>query len=459
MSSSNYSIFALNKTTDMIKKLQLFLLLGVILNIFSCTSDEDNNPDKSTRAFSHTVATDWFDLTRGLTKTTPGFSPPVASRAFGYCGVALYQSVLAGMPNYKTLENQLSGLSTLNTKVDPSLKYNWEIIANAALANMCKLLYPTATDSMKNLINTLETLTLDRIKSGVSDEVVNRSIEFGKSISDEIFEWSKTDNGHEGYTKNFPASYVVPQGPGLWVPTSSQKIPLQPYWGDNRTFVPNNTNSSQPALTITFSEDKSSAFYKQALEVFETSETLTPEQTTIAKYWSDDAGLPGTPPGHSISILTQIIRKENLDLAKTAEIYAKVGMALSDAFVSCWKCKYVFNLLRPVTYIQANIDPSWKTLLNTPPFPEFTSGHSAQSGAFSAVMSNAFGSSYSFTDRTHELRTDIDGTPRIFNSFKQMASEAAISRLYGGIHYREAIDVGVAQGEKVGSRVLALNWK
>ncbi len=180
---------------------------------------------------------------------------------------------------------------------------------------------------------------------------------------------------------------------------------------------------------------------------------LTQEERTIAFYWSDDPGDPGTPPGHSISIATQVLQMEKASLALAAETYCKVGIAVSDAFVSCWRCKYHFNLLRPITYIRENIDVSWSTVLSTPPFPEYTSGHSVQSGATAQVLSDLFGYNYHFTDRTHEHRTDIDGSPRSYDSFFDMADEAAISRLYGGIHYRDAIEIGVEQGIKIGQAV------
>ncbi len=437
-----------------IKYLILFIF---VINLNSCTND-DEKPVKATKSYSNKVAVGWFDILRELTKTTPGFSPPVASRAFAYSGIVLYQTVLGGMPNYYSLEEQLNELKVLQTKAEPNVNYAWDIAANAAMANIARLLYPTATDSMKNLINTLESSNLAEFGLGIDQNSIDKSIELGIGISNEIFEWSKTDGGHEGFKTNFPSNYVVPQGPGFWVPTSTQTIPLQPFWGNNRNLVPGSASISQPSLTITYSDDRQSDFFKQALEVYTTSENLTPEQILIAKYWSDDAGLPGTPPGHSISVLTQILKLENSNLAVSAEMYAKLGVALSDAFLSCWKCKYTFNLIRPVSYINNAIDPSWKTLLTTPPFPEFTSGHSSQSGAFSFIMTEKFGDNYSFTDYTHESRTDIDGTPRKFSSFKAMADEAAISRLYGGIHFREAIETGLTQGEKVAKAVSSIRW-
>ncbi len=439
-------------------KLILSLCIILSISINSCTDDEIR-PDRTSSAYTAQVATSWFDLTRDLTKNCPGFSPPVASRAFGYCGVALYESVVPGMRDYNSLVGQVNGLQLL-TKVEDDKDYEWRISANASLATICRLLYANAPDAFKTKINELEASNLSKYSTDEEQEVIDRSIAFGQVVANEIFEWSKTDGGHEGYTKNFPTSYVVPIGPGLWVPTSTQKIPLQPYWGDNRTFITNDALVSQPVLNKKFSTDKTSDFYFQATEVYNTVKNSTPDQTLIAKYWSDDAGLiGGTPPGHSISILIQILNKENANLTTAAEMFAKAGMSLADAFISCWKCKYTFNLLRPVSYIQQNIDATWNPILSTPPFPEFTSGHSSQSGAFAIIMTNKFGNNYRFTDNTHANRSDINGSPRTYNSFNEMALEAANSRLYGGIHYREGNESGIKQGELIGDAVLGLQWK
>ena len=186
---------------------------------------------------------------------------------------------------------------------------------------------------------------------------------------------------------------------------------------------------------------------------------IKPEEEIIAKFWSDDPGQPGTPPGHSISIATQVLKKESYNLAKSSEVYAKVGMAVADAFISCWRWKFVYSYIRPISFIRSKIDPSFVSVLETPPFPEYTSGHSVQSGATAKVLTELFGSNYVFSDSTHVNRTDINGTPRSFKSFYDFATEAAISRLYGGIHYREAIEKGVEQGIKIGTEVSKLKFR
>jgi hypothetical protein len=397
--------------------------------------------------FDAEVATAWFDQALALVKGTPGFSPPVASRAFGCTGVTLYEALAPGMDGFRPLGNVLPDLSPVP---DAGKNYDWPTVANAALASILRGLFPL---SQAGIINALEQRFEDRFRPALQQGVFRRSVERGRDVADAIFEWSKTDGGHEGYLNNFPP-YEPPSGPGLWVPTPPGLLPaLQPYWGRNRCLAIEEAAACPPGDHPTFSEASSSAFYAEALEVFETVNNLTEAQAEIAQFWSDDPGATPTPPGHSISIATQILRRENASLATAAETYARVGIAVSDAFVACWYQKYVYNLLRPVTYIRRLLDPAWLPLLVTPPFPEYPSGHSVQSGAAFEVLADLFGRSYAFTDRTHD---DRGFAPRSFDSFSQAAEEAALSRLYAGIHYRSAIDNGVVQGICIGQAANAL---
>jgi membrane-associated phospholipid phosphatase len=436
--------------------------LALLFIVFAQSCRKDDPVFKQTPAEIYTahIAHTWFDMFRSLTKVTTGFTPPVAARAFGYAGLTIYETVVGGMPEHQSLVGQVNLLQNL-PKTDPNLEYNWEVAANSAMATVAKNYYATAPNEWVVNILKLEQSFSDSLKSkGLNSGVYERSKIWGETIAKAIFEYSKTDGGHEGYSKNFPASFVIPVGLGFWEPTFPNfQRPMQPYWGNNRTFVEKCAENTQPTAPIPFGSERNSIFYENANIVYLTVKNLAPEQRVIAQFWSDDPGAPGTPPGHSISITTQVLKQEKWNLARSAETYAKVGMAVSDAFVSCWKCKYDFNYMRPITYIRRYIDPNFVSLLGTPPFPEYTSGHSVQSGALSKVLSELIGENYAFTDRTHAQRTDIDGTPRLYLSFKAMAAEAAISRLYGGIHYQEAIDKGITQGEKVGTEVGKLKFK
>ena len=445
------------------KKILLFVQIALtgaaILLAPGCWKDED--PIASAVDYDAHLAVDWFKLSTRLTRMTPGFSPPVAARAFGYTGVTLYEAIASGSPRYRSLQGQLEAFP-LGTLPMPENRqeYHWGLVANAAVAHIVRELYRNTSAENQQSITWLEERYRQQFAAAVPAEVETRSIAYGLAIGAAMQEYAASDGQDRAYENNFPSSYVPPAGPGLWVPTPPDFLgALQPYWGEVRPFLAINIASTQPPTPPAFSTDPLSIFFAQSLEVYAVTTNLTAEEKIIAEYWSDDPGLTATPPGHSISILIQVLEKENVRLGRAAEAFAKVGIAVHDAFISCWKCKYDFNVLRPITYIQANIDPGYATLLTTPPFPEYTSGHSVQSGATARVLSDLFGYNYAFTDRTHEARTDINGQPRSFSSFYEMGHEAAISRLYGGIHYRFGIELGVEQGHQIGRNISNLNFR
>jgi hypothetical protein len=401
-------------------------------------------------AFGPEVATAWFDLALDLVRRTAGFSPPVASRAFGYAGVTLYEAVFPGIPGYGSLAGQLTGLASTPAPSDPA--HDWPTVANAALAWIFRGLFPTAPNESRAAMDSLEASFTERRGAAVAPGILRRSVARGRNVAAHIFQWSQTDGGHEAYLNNFP-HYTPPAGPGLWVSTPPGFLPaLQPYWGSNRPFAPASGGACDPGPPLPYSEERTSPFFEEARECYDQVSNLTPEQEAIARFWSDDPGLTSTPPGHSVSILTQVIRAGGLGLDLAAEAYAKVGIALADAFIACWRTKYWYNLLRPVTYIRRVIDPTWSSLLVTPPFPEYTSGHSVQAAASAQVLTDLFGT-FAFTDHTHD---DRGLAPRSFGSFYEAAEEAAISRLYGGIHFRAAIASGLEQGLCLGRGVGSL---
>ncbi|HEU0248567.1 MAG TPA: phosphatase PAP2 family protein [Gaiellaceae bacterium] len=396
------------------------------------------------------MPTAWFDLALGLVRTTPGFSPPVASRAFGYAGVALHEAIAPGITRRASFAGVLNGLTRSPGARDGA--YHWPTVANSALAAILRLLFPTTPSSNITAIDELERRFAAGAQAELPFGIYKRSVARGADVARHVFDWSTTDGGHEAFRNNFPA-YTPPTGPGLWVPTPPALLPaLQPYWGGNRPLVLPSGETCSPSPPPTYSETEGSAFYVEAYECYRVTTDLTPEQEAIARFWSDDPSLTATPPGHWISILTQVARELHLTLDRATESYAKVGVAVADAFISCWQTKYRDNLLRPVTYIRSVIDPTWGPLLVTPPFPEYTSGHSVQSAAAAHVLTSVLGQ-VAFTDHTHDAR----GLPaRSFSSFAVAAEEAAISRLYGGIHFRAAIERGLEQGACIGEHVAAL---
>jgi len=397
--------------------------------------------------FGSEVATAWFDFSLDLVRGTMGFSPPVASRAFGYVGVTLYEALVTGMPGYRSLAGQLNDLESAPGLAAPA--HHWPTVANAALGSILRSLFPTATSQNKAAMDALEESFAQGFRATVPPGIFRRSVDRGRSVAAHIFEWSKLDGGHEGYLHNFPA-FTPPVGPGLWVPTPPGFLSaLQPFWGSCRPFALPSGGECEPGPPLAYSEELSSSFFAEALECYEVVTNLSPEQRGIALFWSDDPGLTVTPPGHSVSILNQVVRNRGFALDVAAEAYARVGIAVADAFISCWNTKFRYNLLRPVTYIRRLIDPTWSSLLVTPPFAEYTSGHSVQSAASAQVLTDLFGT-VAFTDHTHD---DRGLAPRSFGSFFEAAEEAALSRLYGGIHFSSAIALGLEQGRCIGREV------
>ncbi|MGI8636466.1 MAG: vanadium-dependent haloperoxidase, partial [Segetibacter sp.] len=276
-----------------------------------------------------------------------------------------------------------------------------------------------------------------------------------------ILTWAGGDNYKQ--TRTF-AKFAVSDEPATWKPTPPAYIKaVEPHWNKIRTFIIDSAAQFKPLPPTSFSINKNSKFYKEAMAVRDMGVKLTDEQNATANFWDCNpfkmnvrghvmfATKKISPGGHWINITRLVCKKANANLVKSAEVYASVAIALADGFVSCWDEKYRSNVIRPETYINQYIDPSWLPLLQTPPFPEYTSGHSVVSAAASVVLTKYFGDNFSYTDSTEN---EFGLPARNFTSFHQAAREAAISRFYGGIHYMPSINNGLMEGRKIGTFVM-----
>ena len=415
-------------------------------------------------AYSNAVVTEWMSLALSITQQTPGFSPPVAARALGYLGLTVYESIAPGIPGYTSLAGQLNELSSLPL-TQPDEPLHWPTAANASMATMTRMMFSNATAENKARIDQLErNLPLkygqDFDPNTYNPEITNRSQSFGKLMAMAIMTWARTDGGHEawGPLRRNRANYVPPSGAGRWAATSPAFAkPLLPYWGENRPFVLKSVKDCPAPPPPEYSEEASSAFYKSAQEVYKISQAATQEQRQFALYWADDPLKTPTPAGHWAFIANDLLKTRKANLAEAAVTHARLNIAMADAFTAAWATKYSVNLLRPVTYIQGSFDSNWvPSLMITPPFPEYPSGHSVQSSAAADILVDIFGVNTMFVDNTHN---DRGWGPRTFSSFKVAAEEAALSRLYAGIHYRFGIEGGQVQGKCVATKVMALRFK
>ena len=404
------------------------------------------------------VAT-WYRLTLELVRHTPTYTPPVASRALAYIGIGAYEALASGMPDrYASLAGQLTGLAALPRRASGQDHDN-AVVLNAVFDVLVHDLFANTGPTGQHAMKTLSERLAAQAATDVSEPVAATSKAYGTELATAILDWSRADGGAVVENMGFPAKYALSPEPGHWLPTSKivlQQAPLLPDWGKNRPFAMRDIATCVSADPTPYSEEPGSAFYKEAMEVYETSKALTKEQTFIARFWSDDAMLSFTPPGHWVAILNQVVEEKQLGIMDHVDGLARIGVAMADAFIGCWNAKFHYDTIRPISYIKKVIDAKWEPLLNTPPFPEYPSGHSVQSAAAASVLTALFGESYGFTDHS----PTPDGVPeRSFASFNAAADEAAISRLYGGIHFRPAIEKGQELGRCIAQNAIKLQTR
>jgi hypothetical protein len=385
------------------------------------------------------------------------FSPPVAARIYTYASIAAYQALLPENPDFRTLAGQLTDLKPFPIATQGE-EYCYPLASlHAFLTVGKKLIF-----SEEKMAEFEEKFYAELKALGIPEAVYQRSMAYGEMVAKHVIDWSAKDNYKE--TRTFP-KYTIQEKVGTWKPTPPTYMEgIEPNWNKIRPFVLDSATQFTPPPPTSFSSDKGSQFYKEALEVYETGKKLRKEQNEIAAFWDCNpfvANVKGhamfaakkiSPGGHWIGITQIVSRQAQLSQMQTLEAFVRVSVSLADGFLSCWDEKWRSVLVRPETFINQYIDEEWQPLLQTPPFPEYTSGHSVISNASAEALSALLGDNFAYTDSV-EVKYGLPA--REFKSFGQAAEEAAISRLYGGIHYMPAIKYGSEQGKKVGKYIVA----
>jgi len=384
------------------------------------------------------------------------FSPIVASRNYLYASVAAYEVIAAGYPDkYQSLSGQLHGLGAISKP--PVGKVDYEFAALLAFAKLGEAVtFPEG--SMSYYTDSLKTLLRDH---GMSKELFTNTVVFADSVSATILRWSKKDNYLQ--TRTFPR-YTVMDVPGRWEPTPpAYTSAMEPHWNKIRTLVLDSASQFMPPRPPVFNvTDTNSQYYKEVMSIKHAVDNLTDEQKHIAEFWDDNPfklNVSGhvmfgtkkfSPPGHWMSIVGIAARKAGFDFASTVYAYAIMAITQFDAFIQCWDEKFRSNTARPETVINKYIDQDWRPFLQTPPFPEYTCGHSTLSSACAEALTTVFGDNFAFTD-TSELEFGIKS--RSFTSFRHAAEENNWARFYGGIHFHNSCIVSTEYGRKVGDFV------
>lgn len=435
------------------------LLFGLLLVVFisGCEKELDDLYDDlvsgkggepSSRAMreSGAVATDWYNLQADIIlHTAPQLSPVVTGRFFSYEGIVLYETVRQGIPNAVGLSSLLYQMPQMPAK-EKNNGYSWSIAANAAMAYYTRHMFANLTEDNLEAIKSLEDSYNNKLKPSQNSAVALRSQEYGRAVAAAVIAWAATD----GVSRNTD-SYTLPDFPGAWVPTPPNFAPAGlPYMGSYRPFLKEHLQGVVPLYPYPYSEEPGSPFYNEVYNTYEASKNATDEQKAIATFWHNTGEGTFTAMGHHYKLLTAVLEVNEASLGTAAMAYAKAGIATRDSFIMTWRSKYTHNLLRPVTYIQKLIDPNWLPYLGaTPNYPEYPAAHTVLTTAFMELMTDLFGDNYAYTDRTYEFR----GIVRSYDSFRDAATEAGWSRIYGGIHYRPAVEAGRTLGRQIGRRV------
>jgi hypothetical protein len=427
-----------------------------ILPIFLFPSCENSNPN-----FQEEAADSEF-VHRSMKKITDVivhdiFSPPTASRIYAYTSIAGYEAMLSTDSSYQSLAGQLTGFQAV-----PQPKEGREICYSLASVHAMLTVGKTLIFSEDKIVAFQDEIYAEFHEIGVPKSVFDDSKAYGEIVAKHVLAWADGDNYKQ--TRTFPKFEVNLDDETRWQPTPPDYMEgIEPSWNKIRPFVIDSVQQFRPDFPTEYSLDKNSLFHKELMEVYDIGKNLTKEHKEIAQFWDCNpfvsthkahlmyATKKITPGGHWVNIISIAGRKSNSDFMEALEAYTLTAIALSDGFISCWDEKYRSNLVRPETVINKHIDEDWLPLLQTPPFPEYTSGHSVISAAASVALTSIYGDNFAFSDTSEEEY----GLPiRSFKSFYHASEEAAISRLYGGIHYRPAIDNGVTQGRALGEFVV-----
>jgi hypothetical protein len=384
------------------------------------------------------------------------FTPPVASRLYVYSSIASYEAIRFSKEGNASIAEKLNGFGKMPQPVEGKA-YNFTLAASKAFFNVVRNVKVFSVDSLTDYEDFLYT----SFKENLDDSIYQRSLAFGDSVARVVLSRAKTDGYQQSRGK---PKYLGSNDPGKWRPTPPDYLDGAEWcWNTMQPMVMDSASLFMPERPPQFSTDANSIFFKHVREVYDMNKNLTEEQMDIARYWDDNpfviehsghmmfGNKKITPGGHWMGICAIACKQSNSDAVKTAQAYAHTALALYEAFISCWDEKYRSSYVRPVTVINETFDNTWMPYLQTPPFPEYTSGHSTITASAATVLTNLFGENFSFQD-TSDLR--YIGMQRHFNSFHEAAAEASISRVYGGIHYRFSVDTGAEQGKKVGEYII-----
>ena len=434
----------------------LTLLATFTFSIESCQKLDwltGSNDLAKTKRYPSDVATTWFNLLTDITKTKP-YNPPPTLRIFAYSGIALYESVVPGMPSYQSMYKHLTGNSI---EVDKKKDYYWPACANAAIARIASKIIQNYPSPDLVPLQALEDSLNRSFQLQATYEQLRISNEFGRHVADVIYEWSKKD-GTLNPDESLAAcpAYVPLTGKGNWVPTPPAFLPAAgACQGSLRTFIPNIANAVLPPPHPAYSTDVSSDFYKAANQVYEASMEFPINDLLLVNNWRDWVGVNYGPPAHMLRLATGIIAKEKTNLEDASVLFAKQTMAAFDAIAAAANAKFHYALLRPITYIRDVIgQKDWNAVYATPQLPSYCSFQSLQASTVE-IFERFYGKNYALVDSVHKSLYDTWSYP----SLDALLYDIGKSALKAGTYFKFSVDAGITQGRRVGAMIDALPFR
>jgi hypothetical protein len=429
-------------------RIRAFLFVVVLL--YGCNRKNETTPELTPTIIGQVTAAMTDVMVHDVT------NPPLGARFYSYACLAGYEVVALEQQGYKSMHGILNGFPQIQKPAGVQA-YAHQLAAVLAMLETAKKMQPSG----KAMLTKYEDRLLDSCKTlGFTEAVIAGSRAYAEDISKQILKYAKADKYN--LISNFPR-YETRDMPGMWYPTPPGYFPpVEPYFATVRPFTLDSCSQFKPDAPIPFSENKNSAFFKLMKQNYD--EKTEGEHRETAAFWDCNpfalenkghlmVGMKKISPGaHWMGITDIACQQAETDFAKTLLINTSVAIGLMDGFMACWDEKYRSNRIRPETAIRKYIDPNWTPFLQTPPFPEYLSGHSVVSSTAAVILTHYFGDNFAYTD-TVEERFGLKA--RKFTSFQHAAQESGLSRFYGGIHFMDAIDNGQKQGTQVGEWVVA----
>ncbi len=438
------------------RTLNLKVLSVICLIVINACQPEKTIVDSPNLDLSdHALVKNWYSLALELGPKCNGYEEPIMARSLAYFSILLNEALYRGIPDKVSLKSSADGLNFNLPQPDLSYEYNWSVVANDAAMTYFENVYGCAGETISRA-KTIYDKNNNKFAAHLDSTIHLNSSLYGKQLAHALIKFAETDGKSLEYLNVNPSNYVLPKGPGLWIPTTPDytQHPVLPYWGSARPIMNSNVNSIILGKELTYSNTGTSIMYSEAVEVYNNTLAISDFEREDAAYFSREMGNESKPLYRNFLLAIQLMTEKQLNLPKSLELLTKLSFAMNDAYIATYKYNYSKNLLRVSTYIRQNIDRTFQPVYRSYTIPEGVSDKSVIFAASAEILANFFGYRQTFTDRTQIERVDLRNKAKVFDSFLQMSIEASLSDIYSGVHFRTSTEAGRKLGTDIARNIM-----